>query len=80
MVDSWTPFNCVDFLLYFQAFEIVELSFVGLKLCEELVVASSSCLAARVHLWSSPVRTAFFSKGGCTASVSDTQSSTVYTA
>lgn len=50
IVDSWAPFYCVYFLLYFQTLKVVELGFVRLKLSEELVVTRSSRLAARMHL------------------------------
>lgn len=50
VVDSWAPFYCVDFFLYFQTFEVVELGFMGLKFSEELEVTGSSHFAARVHL------------------------------
>lgn len=50
IVHSWAPLYCVDFLLYLQTLEVVELWFVRLELGKELVVTCPSYLTARAHL------------------------------
>ena len=39
-VLSSTPFDLVDLFLYFQGLEVIELGFMRLKFCVELVLAS----------------------------------------
>ena len=48
-VLSPTPLDLIDFLFYFQGFEVIELGFMRLKLGVELVLACFLLLAVRLR-------------------------------
>ena len=54
-VLSPTPLDLIDFLFYFQGFEIIKLGFVGLELGVKLVLACLLLLAVRYSLHGGPI-------------------------